>query len=294
VDRQPDIVLTEPVGSCTDLQATVLKPLRHLHGDRYELGPLTVLCKPEHGLRILRQHASADGQSRTFGFSPQAAYLFRKQLEEAQLLVLNKVDKLSAAQRDELLGLLGDRFPGRQVLVLSSRTGEGYPRLLEALAVSPPPSQEVLAIDYNTYAQGEAELGWLNGIVEVSALDPRTTWELDACLEQLADRLRDALLQNRLEPGHLKLLVSSGSHVAIVHWVASDVPVEFSVRAEAQVASAQLLINARVACVPDLLTRIVQQALADWASSCQLTCTISQLEHLRPGRPVPVYRIQPC
>jgi Ni2+-binding GTPase involved in maturation of urease and hydrogenase len=293
VDQQPDVVLTEPVGSCTDLLATVIEPLRHLHGDRYELGPLTVLCKPEHGQRILGKSRLAAEQGRRGGFSPQAAYIFTKQLEEAQLICLNKVDKLSKPERDELLGQLRDQFPGKRLLALSSLTGEGYESLVQALAETPSPSQIALTIDYDTYAQGEAELGWLNATVELAASDskiPTTSWDLDACLQQFANGLRDSLLQSRLEPGHVKLLVSSGSQVAMMHWVASHEPVEFSLRSEAHVTDAQLLINARVAGDPDVLTQIVQQLLASWARSCQLTCTISHLEHLRPGRPVPVHR----
>src|SRR6478609_9727518 len=38
----PEIVITEPVGSCTDLVATVVEPLKHLHGDDYEVAPLAV------------------------------------------------------------------------------------------------------------------------------------------------------------------------------------------------------------------------------------------------------------
>jgi G3E family GTPase len=33
----PDIILAEPVGSCTDLMATVLRPLMAYHADEYEL-----------------------------------------------------------------------------------------------------------------------------------------------------------------------------------------------------------------------------------------------------------------
>ena len=106
--RQPDVIITEPVGSCTDLMATVVRPLRHLYGDRYDLAPLTVLCKPEHGRKILG--------GGTGGFSPQAAYIFLKQLEEAQLIVLNKIDRLSRHDRIEILNLLQQRFPGKKVL----------------------------------------------------------------------------------------------------------------------------------------------------------------------------------
>ncbi|HCK41920.1 MAG TPA: cobalamin biosynthesis protein P47K, partial [Planctomycetaceae bacterium] len=132
-EHQPDILLTEPVGSCTDLVATVLRPLQYLFGDRYALGPLAVLCKPEHGQKILGGHSS--------GFSPQAAYIFLKQLEEADLLVLNKIDRLSVTQQDELLNLLSTRFPSKRIFATSSVTGAGYPELIEALN-NPPQSKD--------------------------------------------------------------------------------------------------------------------------------------------------------
>jgi hypothetical protein len=42
----PDIVLSEAVGSCTDLVSTVLRPLHAYHPDRYLVAPLTVLSDP--------------------------------------------------------------------------------------------------------------------------------------------------------------------------------------------------------------------------------------------------------
>src|SRR5262245_12796053 len=70
---RPEVILAEPVGSCTDLVATVVQPLRDLYGLRFEVAPYAVLFKPSHGLKILK----GDGGS---GFSPKAAYIFRKQL----------------------------------------------------------------------------------------------------------------------------------------------------------------------------------------------------------------------
>ena len=40
---KPDIVLAEPVGSCTDLLATVYAPLRRYYGGKISLAPYTVL-----------------------------------------------------------------------------------------------------------------------------------------------------------------------------------------------------------------------------------------------------------
>src|SRR5713226_5204633 len=69
--QQPDVILAEPVGSCTDLVATVVQPLKDLYGQSFQVAPYAVLFKPSHGLRILREDSSA-------GFSPKAAYIFRK------------------------------------------------------------------------------------------------------------------------------------------------------------------------------------------------------------------------
>src|SRR3984893_10388505 len=86
--ERPDVILAEPVGSCTDLVATVVQPLRDLYGDRFEVAPYAVLFKPSQGLRILRNETGT-------GFSPKAAYIFRKQLEEADAIVINRIDELS-------------------------------------------------------------------------------------------------------------------------------------------------------------------------------------------------------
>ncbi|MEI7776494.1 MAG: GTP-binding protein, partial [Verrucomicrobiota bacterium] len=39
----PDVFIAEPVGSCTDLIATVTYPLRRIYGERFDVAPLSVL-----------------------------------------------------------------------------------------------------------------------------------------------------------------------------------------------------------------------------------------------------------
>src|SRR6516162_3965248 len=79
---RPDVIVAEPVGSCTDLVATVAQPLKDLYGDRFQVAPYAVLFKPSRGAHILEVLPAG-------GFSPKAAYIFRKQLEEADAIVLN-------------------------------------------------------------------------------------------------------------------------------------------------------------------------------------------------------------
>src|SRR5579884_1062722 len=139
--QRPDVILAEPVGSCTDLVATVVQPLKDLYGDRFEVGPYPVLFKPGHGLKVLRGEGGA-------GFSPKAAYIFRKQLEEADAVVVNRLDELDAAALAELNALLAKQFPGTPVLRLSARTGQGFEALTELLDQQGAFGRKVLDIDY--------------------------------------------------------------------------------------------------------------------------------------------------
>ncbi len=51
--ERPDVFLAEPVGSCTDLVATVSYPLRRIYGDRFRVAPLSVLVDPQRARRVL-------------------------------------------------------------------------------------------------------------------------------------------------------------------------------------------------------------------------------------------------
>ena len=42
-DHRPDYIIAEPVGSCTDLQTTVVAPLQTIYGEEFDVAPLMIL-----------------------------------------------------------------------------------------------------------------------------------------------------------------------------------------------------------------------------------------------------------
>src|SRR5262249_31869354 len=148
--ERPDVILAEPVGSCTDLVATVVQPLKDLHGQRFQVAPYPVLFKPSHALRIWRNDADA-------AFSAKAAYIFKEQLEEADAIVINRIDELTPAAVDELAALVTAAHPGVPLLRLSAKTGAGFDALTELLDQEGQFGGKILNIDYDIYAEGEAE-----------------------------------------------------------------------------------------------------------------------------------------
>ncbi len=176
--ERPDVVLSEPVGSCTDLVATVIRPLQNFFGSQFSIAPYGVILKPSHGLRIL-----AGGEKA--GFSPKAEYIFRKQIEEADFVLLNRIDELSPDVAEQLSRMLESQFPDRPVLRTSARTGAGFDELCDFLDQSGAFGRRVIELDYDTYAEGEAELGWLNSSLVLSA---ENGFALDSLLLKIIER----------------------------------------------------------------------------------------------------------
>ncbi len=51
--QSPNVLLAEPVGSCTDLVATVIKPLRRLFHERFTIAPYVTLLDPDRAFQAL-------------------------------------------------------------------------------------------------------------------------------------------------------------------------------------------------------------------------------------------------
>ncbi len=278
---QPDIILGEPVGSCTDLVATVVRPLQQLFSATLDVAPYAVLLKPSHGSRILKGIEKG-------GFSPQAAYIFKKQLEEADVVVINRIDELSSAETDELVGLLHDQYPGTPVLRMSAKTGTGFEALTEFVDQRGRFGQRLMDVDYDTYAIGEAELGWLNSSLKVAAAK---AFRLDDLLLDIISRLQTALAKLDAETAHLKAIGMADGLYGVANLVSSFSPPELSLPSKGEVRSAELVVNARVATDPETLTAAVEQAIHDACTAVGATATFNQTQSFRPGRPVPTHRI---
>lgn len=278
--QRPDVILAEPVGSCTDIVATVVQPLRRLYQDRFSVAPYGVILKPSHGRKILKHERQA-------GFSPQAAYIFQKQLEEADFVLLNRIDELQPAEVDELAGLIAAACPGVPVLRMSAKTGAGFDSLLEVLDQQGNFGHRILELDYDVYAAGEAELGWLNSSLRVTAATP---FSLDELSLSIVQRLQQTLAASAAEPAHLKTIGMADGRHGIANLVSSDTPAVLSVASQCRTCQADVIVNARVAIDPEVLQRHVHAAVQAACQDVQATPEFLRTQSFRPGRPNPTYR----
>ena len=281
VDQRPEILLAEPVGSCTDLVATVIRPLQQIYSQPFEIAPYGVIIKPSHGMKILRRSGKG-------GFSPQAEYIFRKQIEEADFVIVNRIDELTETELAELASLLETNFPGLPIVRMSAVSEQGFDALCEHLDQQGLFGQKVMDVDYDVYAKGEAELGWLNAQLSLTSVQP---FVLDKFLLAVIEHISSALRTKSAEVAHLKAIGMSEGNYAVVNLISSQSEPRLSVGCAAELVAADVVINARVAVDPETLTAAVEQSVAAIAKQFSISAKINSLQSFRPGRPVPTHRL---
>jgi len=286
-ESRPDYFLAEPVGSCTDLVATVTYPLGRLYEEQYSIAPFSVLVDPARAVCVL---GLVPGRQ----FSDNVNYIYRKQLEEAQLIVINKCDLMGDARRMELRDALAGEFPHAQIFEVSSRTGEGLEPWFTLITNTPQTRRAVMEVDYEIYADGEARLGWLNATLQLTATTPV---DANRVLTSLAAAVQLRLKTSGAEVAHLKMTLDPGGtqgELCVLNLVRNDAAPELAQRLAAPVNGGQLLVNLRAEGEPELLRESLRQAVDSLlASEPALKAEWTHLESFKPGKPQPTHRDTP-
>jgi G3E family GTPase len=280
-----DILLGEPVGSCTDLAATVMHPLKDLHAAQFNLAPLSVLVDGKQVRALARLRSEVDDGTRRF--PDNVLYIYKKQLEEADLIVLNKADRLTTEERADLEASLNERFPSKPVMAISALSGEGVEAWLDYVLGSEPAAPHVVEVDYDTYAAGEAALGWLNASVVIHSEDT-IDWRKFA--EDLLTEIRASLIRRSAEIAHLKLVIVRGDQTVTGNVTSNYGPISLLGTLSSAAGEATMRLNARVHISPEELNALCVDAVRDICTASGMSWRIAALRSLSPGRPVPTHR----
>jgi Ni2+-binding GTPase involved in maturation of urease and hydrogenase len=262
----PDVIFAEAVGSCTDISATTLQPLKLYYSHEFRLAPYSVLIDPAQAEALRAPDAD-----------PDLAFLFQKQIEEADLVCFTKADLYST-------------FPdvsAPAVRYLSPLTGEGVAAWLdEILTGEMDAGTKLLEIDYERYARAEARLAWLNCRAAITLQEPLSPAMV---LGPLVDDLDAALTAAGLRIAHLKATIDSPAGYVKASLVRNgEEPfVEGMLDASPEIKH-ELLLNIRAAGNPATLHHAVESQIAKMRGSLDFKL----LQCFSPAAPEPQYRFQ--
>ena len=242
-----DYIIAEPVGSCTDLSATIMQPLKQFH-EKTEIAPLSILADP------VRLSSILEGENA--GLHKDAAYIYKKQLEESDIIVITKSDSISAACLENLIEKTKQTYPLSTVMTLSAVTGDGIDKWLDEVIRRNDAGNKLIDIDYDVYAHGEAVLGWLNGTVALNG--EKTDW--DIFITSFMKDLCACFEKENLPTGHVKAILENEEKVVIVNFT-GGIPTVTARGTAGSSEKCKLTINARVETSPENLNSLVRAIL---------------------------------
>ena len=281
---QPDYIFAESVGSCTDLVATVLKPLQLLKKELFDELTFSVFVDS----RLLLDHLLGEN----LPFSREIEYIFVKQIEEADLLVINKADLLSEPDLVLLNQLSVGRYQKKILICQNSLNPQNIQNWLTTLESLPIRRRDSLDIDYQIYGKGEADLAWLDEEIIIHA-DDLSAWDRSV---QLIAFMVNELKHRKISIGHLKfMLIGEAFSQKISFTTIADEKWRENL-SSLLTNDVKLMMNSRIETTPDIAREIVQKGISQ-ISVQGVKVSESHEQAFQPGFPNPTHRITrslPC
>lgn len=279
----PDVIFAESVGSCADVVVTVVEPLKEAigsiiagtdsHADFSVFADSRLLLNRLKGVPL--------------PFSEEVSYVFDRQLEEAGLLVVNKVDLLDGASRARLEDLVAKKYPRARALFLSGREESGCGLWLSAMENRGSPSGgfALADIDYGKYAAGELRLAWLDGALRAN-IPPSAPTAVAAVFRSIVRAARET----GAGIGHIKVMAegSDGNH-APIGWKASATALEEDAPEGIpnMRGPVRLTINARMEMDAGKLDFLVSNAVSQVLDETGAAWRWERKDAFHPGEPKP-------
>ncbi|OPY34899.1 MAG: putative GTP-binding protein YjiA [Methanomassiliicoccales archaeon PtaU1.Bin124] len=273
--KGPEVILAEPVGSCTDLLATVVAPLKVMYPKEFTVAPLVILVDSE---RVLEQ-----------GFDPEKIgdYLRKHQIMEAEHVVLSKTDKVTAEELDEIKEVITTLNPHAHIISYSAITNKGLDKILAIILSNDVSARTPVDIDYDIYAKAEAELGWYNGTFRFHAKDKVDGYDIATKV------LRSIAAQYGADDiAHAKIMLQSERSSMKISSVMQNITVDNVSGSRYADGNVTLTVNARIVSSPEMLRQTVRMAVQKTMEQANIAMSGFEDDCFSPSRPNPTHRMK--
>jgi len=277
-EQGAQVIIAEPAGTSAELARTILYPARTISGAHYAVAPLSVMVDPIRAARVFQLETGGK-------LAHEIGNLYRKQLEEAEIVVINKTDLVSESKLSSLRQALEDICPQAKIFFASARTGAGLHEWFECLMTKETTGAEPAPIGQTQPEESELLLAWLNCTVRVSSVK---YFDAGKVLIDLASCLQSLLRQEGGEIAHLKMALNpeqDGTGIAAVSLDRYDATPQLLRDVSEPIQRGELILNVRAYGDPEILHNTVNRALLVLMEhSPELFARMQHCEHFKAGR----------
>lgn len=286
-EYNPDVIFAESVGSCADIVATVVKPLRELRSDLGEAASYSVFVD----VRLLERYLNGEEMP----FSEDVCYIFAKQIEEASILVINKIDLLDPQRVKQVAAMAAERYPQAALLLQNSLDADNIAQWV-SLIEGEWKTQDLhsLEIDYDRYANGEQEMAWIDKHYRFDIATPA----MRDALAEMVIAIAHMVDEERRIAGHLKFhLQNEKDSIKISAPTMQVIDAAFAAQVRTQIATldegiVEMWVNALLVGKVDRLEKLIGSVVQETAERAGMG--VMELESFTriPGYPKPTHRIE--
>ena len=276
--EKPDIIFAESVGSCVDLVNTIFSPL--IAQNRLSIESLTYSVFTD--IRLFKRWIFAE----LLPFSDNILYLFGKQIEETELLILNKADLLTSDERAMVLSAASNRFPQKTILAQNSLTGGKISAWLGCLEKNTSNQYDPsFQVDYQKYKKGEQEMAWMDRNFDLTAQNPQ---QMKAGLIHLIRKIVQSIQIQKLTLGHLKFFFESKATETKLSFTTEDI---FSTVSDDLWEESipqdmdnqlKLLMNARIVMEAEAFKQMVDEAVNETKATFEINIKVGGGSYFNP------------
>ncbi len=271
--ENPDIIFAESVGSCTDIVATVMKPLLQFNKN-FDVTVSTFADAQLLYMLFIEKKQLLD---------ESVEYIYSKQLEEAGTIVISKIDLMADEKLNVVQTFLQQQYPGKNIIAINGRDENSAGKWMNDITTSKLKNAPAsLNIDYTVYGAGEAKLAWLDAVLKIESIHN----DAPSIARQLAQTVYENIRDEGYTIGHLKFLIDKNCKLSFTSQGQNNIAT-----APGENTSSTVVVNARVQTSPPLLKLLVDNAITSTQYKNNCSIVEESFTVFQPGFPSPTHRV---
>lgn len=232
----------------------VYRTLANEHANEFILAPFMVVVDPERLRMLMPEHADIN-------LPEELVYLLQLQLEEADLVLLNKCDTIDQDTQDRMVSFLKEAVPEIPVMRISAREKTGIEPVVDFIIENTSALKNFSVSNQHEFEEAEAKMTWYNRRLFIKT-NSAAKIDMNEVVEEMIEEIRIGLIERKRNVPHLKTFAVAGNGD---YNKASLIGVDYDIEYEQQFIRAhknmRMIINARATCEARPLSRIVDDAL---------------------------------
>ena len=230
----------------------------YLEKGQFTLMPFMCIVDPERIKMIMPQ-------GEDINLPEEMKFLLDAQMAEADIIVLNKIDTISDAEADNIIGFIKENYPAVPVMAISALKGTGVDNVVDYILSSKAAAvHKEIGYGSDAFVAAESRLSWFNTRIFMEQREDKNI-DFNDVIYDIFEEIRKGLISKKSNVPHLKMFAADDAENMTDFFKASligvDYDVEYSRKLDKKYSALSLVINARAAADSQDMSDIVNDAL---------------------------------